>query len=88
MPLTRALADSLNLATVHVGLDVGVKRIADTFARLGLEQAPDPNPSLILGGLDLAPIEVAQAMLYLASGWSDGITGQQVVLNLGEPPFA
>jgi 3-oxoacyl-[acyl-carrier protein] reductase len=39
-------------------------------------------------GRNLAPIEVAQAMLYLSSGWSDGITGQQVVLNLGEPPFA
>jgi 3-oxoacyl-[acyl-carrier protein] reductase len=36
----------------------------------------------------LAPIEVALCMLYLSSGWSDGITGQRVVLNLGEPPFA
>ena len=68
VPLIRALADSLNLATVHVGLDVGVKRIADTFARLGLERTPDPNPSLILGGLDLAPIEVAQLFNSLADG--------------------
>lgn len=37
---------------------------------------------------NLAPIEVALSMLYLSSGWSDGITGQQIVLNLGEPPFA
>ena len=43
VPLMRALADSLNLATVHVGLDVGVKRIADTFARLGLEQDCRPE---------------------------------------------
>ncbi|MDX6749817.1 SDR family oxidoreductase [Geminicoccaceae bacterium 1502E] len=39
-------------------------------------------------GRNLQPIEVAQAMLYLASRWSDAITGQQIVLNLGEPPFA
>lgn len=68
VPLVRALADSLNLATVHVGLDVGVQSIADTFARLGLEQAPDPNPALILGSLDLAPLEVAQLFNSLANG--------------------
>jgi 3-oxoacyl-[acyl-carrier protein] reductase len=39
-------------------------------------------------GRNLAPIEVALAILYLSSEWSDGITGQQIVLNLGEPPFA
>jgi NAD(P)-dependent dehydrogenase (short-subunit alcohol dehydrogenase family) len=39
-------------------------------------------------GRNLAPIEVALAMLYLSSPWADGITGQQIVLNLGEPPFA
>ncbi|HKE45187.1 MAG TPA: penicillin-binding protein 1B [Steroidobacteraceae bacterium] len=68
VPVTRALADSLNLATVHVGLDVGVDKIADTFVRLGLEQRPDPNPALILGSLDLAPLEVAQLFNSLANG--------------------
>lgn len=37
---------------------------------------------------NLEPIEVAQAMVYLASDWARGMSGQQVVLNLGEPPFA
>ena len=68
VPLVRALGDSLNLATVHVGLDVGVKRIAATFQRLGLEQAPEPNPALILGSLDLTPVEVAQLFNSLANG--------------------
>ena len=35
---------------------------------LGLEQAPEPNPALILGSLDLAPIEVAQLFNSLANG--------------------
>jgi NAD(P)-dependent dehydrogenase (short-subunit alcohol dehydrogenase family) len=39
-------------------------------------------------GPNLAPIEVALAILYLASPWADGITGQRIVLNLGESPFA
>lgn len=34
------------------------------------------------------PIEVAQAVAFAASRWADAITGQQIVLNLGEPPFA
>lgn len=36
----------------------------------------------------IQPIEVAQAILYLASSWSNAMTGQKIVLNLGEPPFA
>jgi len=34
------------------------------------------------------PIEVAQSIAHLASNWSDAMTGQKIVLNLGEPPFA
>ena len=30
------------------------------------------------------PIEVAQAVAFAASRWADAITGQQIVLNLGE----
>ncbi len=36
----------------------------------------------------IKPIEVAQSIAFLASPWSDAITGQKIVLNLGEPPFA
>ena len=68
VPLTRALAESLNLATVHLGLDVGVPNIAKTFARLGLDKTPAPNPALILGALDLSPLEVAQLYNSLANG--------------------
>ncbi len=39
-------------------------------------------------GRHVQPIEVAQSIAFLASNWSDAITGQKVVLNLGEPPFA
>jgi 3-oxoacyl-[acyl-carrier protein] reductase len=34
------------------------------------------------------PVEVAQSIIYLASSWSSAMTGQKIVLNLGEPPFA
>jgi len=39
-------------------------------------------------GRHIKPIEIAQSIAFLASPWSDAITGQKIVLNLGEPPFA
>ncbi len=39
-------------------------------------------------GRNLQPIEVAQSIVFLASSWSNSITGQKIVLNLGELPFA
>jgi penicillin-binding protein 1B len=68
VPLTRALADSLNLATVHLGLAIGVRNVSRTFARLGLDEPPAENPAIILGAIDLAPIEVAQLYNSLANG--------------------
>ncbi|MGE0582236.1 MAG: penicillin-binding protein 1B [Steroidobacteraceae bacterium] len=66
--MVRALSESLNLATVHLGLDVGVPKVAQMFTRFGLESAPRPLPSLLLGAVDLPPIDVAQLYNGLANG--------------------
>lgn len=66
--MVRALSESLNLATVHLGLDVGVPQVAQLLARFGLGKAPPPLPSLLLGALDLPPIDVAQLYNGLANG--------------------
>lgn len=66
--LVRALAESLNMATVRLGLDIGVQPVADALVRLGLDRAPRPYPSLLLGALDLTPFEVAQVYNSLANG--------------------
>lgn len=68
VPLVRALAESLNLATVHLGLDVGLPRVAKTFAQLGIDKPTGQNPSLLLGAYELAPIEVAQLYNSFANG--------------------
>ena len=68
VPLMRALAESYNMATVRLGLDVGLEPIAATLARLGLEQQPTLYPSMLLGALALTPIEVAQIYNTLANG--------------------
>ncbi|HEX6995913.1 MAG TPA: penicillin-binding protein 1B [Gammaproteobacteria bacterium] len=68
VPLARALAESLNMATVRLGMDVGLEPIADLLMRLGLEQRPRPYPSLLLGATGLTPYEVAQIYNSLANG--------------------
>jgi penicillin-binding protein 1B len=68
VPLVRALAESLNLPAVRVGLDVGLDPIADVLVRLGLHEKPKLYPSMLLGAFPLTPIEVAQVYNTLANG--------------------
>jgi penicillin-binding protein 1B len=64
----RALAESFNLATVRLGLDVGLEPVADLLVRLGLERKPALFPSLLLGAIEMTPFEVAQLYNTLANG--------------------
>ncbi len=64
----RALAESLNLATVHLGLEVGVGRVASMLERLGVEREPALYPSLLLGAIELTPYEVTQLYSTIANG--------------------
>jgi len=68
VPLARALAESLNLATVHLGLDLGLPKVIDTLEHLGLNGAPALNPSLLLGAVEMTPLEVVQMYTSLANG--------------------
>jgi penicillin-binding protein 1B len=68
VPLVRALAQSLNLATVRLGLDVGLKKVTNEFVALGLEREPPQLPSVLLGSLDVSPLEVAQLYNAFANG--------------------
>lgn len=68
VPLFRALADSLNLATVRLGLDLGVESIAERYAALTGEPAPTPYPSLLLGAIDLSPLQVTRLYANFAGG--------------------
>jgi penicillin-binding protein 1B len=68
VPMVRALAQSLNLATVHIGMDVGLDKIAKEFTKLGLEEEPQAVPAMLLGSVSTAPIEVAEVYTSLANG--------------------
>jgi len=68
VPVVRALAESLNLATVGVGLDLGLPKVAETLQRFGVQQPPVQVPAMLLGAVDVTPIEAAQLFNGLANG--------------------
>ncbi|MBB1198735.1 bifunctional glycosyl transferase/transpeptidase [Enterobacteriaceae bacterium 89] len=67
--LVDALTRSMNVPTVNLGMALGLPAIVDTWQKLG---APKDQlsavPAMILGALNLTPIEVAQAFQTIASG--------------------
>jgi penicillin-binding protein 1B len=63
-----ALTYSYNLATVRLGMDVGVEQVASTLSDLGVHRPVQPFPSLLLGAVSLSPLEVAQVYQTLAAG--------------------
>ena len=65
--LIDALVHSLNLATVHLGMRVGVDRVRGFLESFKLGREINPNPSLLLGAVDLSPYDVAQLYQYLAA---------------------
>ena len=62
-----ALAHSYNLATVHLGLALGVDKVRGLLESFGLGVEINPNPSLLLGAVDLSPFDVAQFYQYFAA---------------------
>ncbi|HAI68958.1 MAG TPA: penicillin-binding protein 1B, partial [Gammaproteobacteria bacterium] len=68
VPLYNALSYSYNLATVHLGMELGLDKIKDTMKRLGIERDFKMYPSVLLGSINLSPLEVAQMYQTIASG--------------------
>jgi penicillin-binding protein 1B len=58
----------MNLATVRLGLDIGLPKVADALQRLGLQTAPAQNPSMLLGTVEMTPLDVVQMYTSLANG--------------------
>ena len=68
VPLHQALARSYNLATVNLGLELGLERVVGLLRELGVTRPVDEVPALLLGAVSLSPLEVAQLYHTFASG--------------------
>lgn len=79
-----ALAHSYNLATVQIGMDIGVARISKTLKNLGVNRAVDLYPSLLLGASPLTPMDVTQMYQTLAGdGFSTPLRSIHAVIAEG-----
>ena len=68
IPLYQALVHSYNVATVRIGMDTGLDKVARTLQKMGAEIIGDVLPSMLLGSLEMSPFQVAQFYHTLASG--------------------
>lgn len=86
-PLYLALAQSYNLPTVRVGLELGEARFLEVLRAAGYTGDAQPLPSLFLGAVDIAPIEVAQMYATLAAGgYTSPLSAiREVTTKEGEP---
>jgi penicillin-binding protein 1B len=66
VPMVDSLAKSWNLASIRLGLAVGLPRIKAFLESFGLTDV-NPSPSVLIGALDLAPIQVTQLYQYIAA---------------------
>ncbi len=62
-----ALQRSMNLATVDLGMQIGVPNVINTLRKLGFEGPVQPYPSVLLGAVNMTPLQVAGMYQTLAS---------------------
>ena len=62
-----ALEKSLNSATVRIAKEVGLNRIREISTRLGIESSLPALPSMVLGGVEVTPLELGRAFSTLAN---------------------
>lgn len=62
----RALEQSMNVASVRIGLSTGIEAINKTAHVLGVQSELEDVPSIILGSVAIPPIEMAEAYTTIA----------------------
>ena len=86
--LLDALAKSYNVPFVKLGMDVGLDSVTDILKDYGLQEKPRNLPSILLGSVELSPLEVTQMYLTLASGgFRTPISGVNFVLDVEHQPL-
>jgi len=66
VPMVDALVHSWNLATINLGMNVGVSRIKAFLESFGLTNV-NPSPSLLIGAVDMSPLQATQLYQYIAA---------------------
>ena len=85
--LYQGLANSYNLSSAKLGLELGVPNVLKTLERLGVSRKWPAYPSMLLGAGALTPMEVADMYQTMANGgFNTPLRGIRSVLTAeGEP---
>jgi penicillin-binding protein 1B len=62
-----ALAESLNAATSRLAYEIGLDRVLAMASKLGFNGLP-AYPSVVLGGIEVSPLQIASAYSIIANG--------------------
>jgi len=86
--LIDALSRSYNLATVQLGMELGVPKVSKTIRRVGYHDDFSELPSVLLGAVPMTVMDVGQLYLTLASGgFKTPIKGIRSVLSNQDEPL-
>ncbi|MEJ2531238.1 MAG: penicillin-binding protein 1B [Halioglobus sp.] len=66
--LHTALANSYNLATARLGMDLGLESVADMLERLGIDGGVPEVPALTLGAGEYSPMDLVAMYQTIAAG--------------------
>jgi penicillin-binding protein 1B len=66
VPLIDGLVKSLNIPSVNLGMELGLDNVVSSINLLGYEKDITRRPSMLLGAVNMSPLEVNQTYLTLA----------------------
>lgn len=67
VPMYETLVKSYNQANVRLGLQVGLDKVLQQLRRMGVEQTIPAYPSVLLGAVEMSPLQVNQVYQTIAS---------------------
>lgn len=86
--LAEALTHSYNQAAVRLGLELGLGQVVETIQELGIDKNIPPYPAVMLGSLELAPLQIAQMYQTLADdGFYTPLRAVRAVLDANHRPL-
>ena len=81
VPLRKALAKSLNCATVRLAADIGINQIIDMAKRLGIRSQLQPYLPLAIGASDVTLIDMVHAYAAFATGQRPAMVFFERIVN-------
>jgi penicillin-binding protein 1B len=88
IPLYAALANSYNQATVRLGWETGIPTFINTLHSLGIKDEIKPYPAILLGAVNLTPMQVlGMYQVFAANGFRYTPRSIRSVMNAKDVPL-